>query len=83
MLSLLEARDRVIALLVETPVGSRFDGMRMMFERAGLDRDEAFAAISGLSDGVPSPLTGEQHEALLTALMFALLTGYEVGKTAD
>jgi hypothetical protein len=79
-LSLSEAGDRVAALIEAAPRGSRFDGLRAMFEAAGLDDDEAFEAISGISGGVPSPLTSAQHEALLIGLTIALLAGYEAGK---
>lgn len=82
-LTLAQAGERVEARIKETPRGSGFEGMRSMFAAAGLDPDEAFSAISGISGGVPSPLTEEQHEALLTGLTIALLAGYEAASGGD
>lgn len=79
VLSLEEAGIRVEARVAQTVPGSGFEGMRVMFDDTTIDRDEAFAAVSGLSGGVPSPLTEEQHHAVLTALVLAMLAGYEVG----
>jgi hypothetical protein len=78
-ITLAAAGERVEAHIRAAPRGSGLEGMRLMFAAAGFDGDEAFNAISGISDAVPSPLTEGQHEALLMGLTIALLAGYEAG----
>lgn len=79
-LTLGAAAEHVTAAIDATPTGSGFEGMVLMCSNVGLDGEEAFQTISGISGGVPSPLTKEQHEGLLTGLSIALIAGYVAGR---
>lgn len=79
-LTLNAAAEHVQAAINAAPKGSGFEGMKVMCSHVGLDGEEAFQTISGISGGVSSPLTPQQHEDLLTGLSIALIAGYVAGR---
>lgn len=77
-----QASERLKERLSGIEPGSRFAGLAKMFDGTVLDGGEGMEAVTGLAAGVPSPLMPDQHAALLIALTLAVLSGYEVGRTA-